>query len=215
MKEVNKPELDNLADGEIVEVGKKEVKAPVYVVGIGASAGGLEALEKFFLNMPSDTGMGFVIIQHLLPTHKSLMSELLGKMTKMAVNEAKEGSVVQANRVYLIPSGKTMTIKNGALLLEEREPKPSLSMPIDIFFESLADDQKEKAIGVILSGNGSDGTNGIREIKRLNGRVYAQDTQSAQFTGMPYNAINTNLLDYVASADLLPKAIIHNLQTES
>ncbi|MEM7330475.1 MAG: chemotaxis protein CheB [Chloroflexota bacterium] len=193
---------------------KQDGVTPQFIVGIGASAGGLEALEKFFKNVPPDTGMGFVIIQHLLPTHKSLMAELLGKMTKMMVEEAEEGVVVKPNCVYLIPSGKTMTIKKGALLLEEREPKPTLSMPIDIFFESLALDQKEQAVGVVLSGNGSDGTNGIREIKKYNGRIYSQDTQTAQFTGMPHNAINTQILDYVASPELLPKAIIHNLKIE-
>lgn len=192
----------------IINSDISEQNSPVRIVGIGASAGGLDALERFFLHVPDNTEMGFVIIQHLSPNHKSLMAELLGKFTTMPVREAQEGWRIEPNAVYLIPSGKVMTVRGGVLHLQDREPKPALSMPIDIFFESLAEDQKSKAVGVVLSGNGSDGTDGLRAIKKNGGKAYAQDAKSAQFTGMPRSALNANLLDFVAIPEELPDAII-------
>lgn len=193
----------------------REETSTFFIVGIGASAGGLDALERFFKHMPADSGMGFVIIQHLSPEHKSLMAELLGKITEMPVKEAEEGWMVKPNMVYLIPSKKILRIKDQRLRLENRGTREKLQMPIDIFFKSLAEDRKEKAIGVILSGNGSDGTLGLTAIKKANGRAYVQDLESSQFTGMPRNAIGTQLVDYVSIPEDLPKAIIQGFKRES
>lgn len=205
--------VDQTQEDDVKEEGEKEgVNSPTKIVGIGASAGGLEALEKFFFNMNPDSGMGFVIIQHLSPDHKSLMADLLGKTTQMRVMEAQEAMRIEPNSVYLIPSGKTMTVKRGCLFLEDREPKPTLSMPIDIFFLSLAKDQGSRAVGVILSGNGSDGTLGIQAIKEARGLVYVQDAGTAQFSGMPQSAIGTNKIDFVAPPEQLPDAILNNVK---
>lgn len=138
-----------------------------YIVAIGASAGGLEAIERFFESMPADSDMAFVVIQHLSPDYKSLMAEILGKKTRMPAQRVEHGVQVQANTIYLIPPKKNMVIFHGRLLLTEKDTQHAhgLNLPIDIFFRSLAEDQKEKAIGIVLSGTGSDGTRGIRAIK--------------------------------------------------
>lgn len=135
----------------------KETK-PLYIVGIGASAGGLEALDEFFNNMPADTGMAFVIVQHLDPTHKGMMPELLQRVSKMEVHQAEDGMEVRPNSVYVIPPNKDMSILHGTLQLLEPFAPRGLRMPIDFFLRHLAEDQNERAICVILSGMGTDGT---------------------------------------------------------
>ena len=135
------------------------------MVGIGASAGGLEAIYEFFENLTEDTGFTFVIIQHLSPDYKSLMPELLSRHTTMSVKEAKEGDKVTPNHVYLIPGAKNIQIKDGKLELTKRLPNNQINFSINIFFNSLAIEQKERAIAIILSGTGSDGTKGVGSIR--------------------------------------------------
>lgn len=183
----------------------KEIK---YYVAIGASAGGLEAIETFFLNLPPDTGMGFIVIQHLSPDYKSLMVELLSKRTPMTVCRAEDGMPVLPNQVYLIPPKKVLTIFHGKLLLTDQEHTRGPNLPIDIFFKSLAEDQGEKAIAVVLSGTGSDGTRGIRTIKEYGGMVMVQDEDSAKFNGMPRAAASTGLVDFVLPPEKMPSQMI-------
>lgn len=167
------------------------------VVGVGASAGGLEALEEFFQEMPIDCGLAFVVIQHLSPDYKSLMVELLSKKTKLSVQRAEDGVPVQPGCIYLIPPKKNMTIFHGALILEEQKKTGPINLPIDIFFQSLAVDQGERAVGIVLSGTGSDGTRGVRRIKEMGGMIMVQDEESAQFDGMPRAAKSTGTADYI------------------
>ncbi len=179
----------------------KSTKEELYVIGIGSSAGGLKALEQFFDNCPSDTGFAFVIIQHLSPDYKSLMPELLSRHTKMSVKEAKEGDEVTANHVYLIPGVKNIQIKNGKLELKERPPNNQINFSIDLFFKSLAIEQKDRALAVILSGTGSDGTKGAKEIKEVGGTVFVQNPESSGFDGMPKSAISQGLADYILNPE--------------
>ncbi len=180
-----------------------------YVVGIGASAGGLEALEKLFVNMPPDTGLAFVVIQHLSPDYKSLMVELLSKYTRMQVLRAEDGTPVCPDTVYLIPPKKNMTIRNGKLHLREKNKKVFINLPIDIFLKSLAKDQAELAVGIILSGTGSDGMRGVRSIKEKGGMVMVQEESSAKFNGMPRSAISTGVADYILSPEEMPPELLH------
>lgn len=179
-----------------------------YVVGIGASAGGFEALERFFGAMPLDSGMAFVVVQHLSPDHKSLMVELLSKLTRIAVLQATEGVVLEPNHIYLIPPKKNMTVFHGKLHLADKGAKQTLNFPIDIFLNSLAEDKGEKAIAIILSGTGSDGTRGIRTVKEQGGIILVQDLNSAKFDGMPSNAIATGLADYILPPDKMPEELV-------
>lgn len=177
------------------------------IVGIGASAGGLEALELFMGHVPSDSGMAFVIVQHLDPTHKGVMAELLQRGTSMNVVQVTDGMHVQPNSVYVIPPNKDMSILHGVLHLLDPVAPRGLRLPIDYFLRSLADDQQERCIGVILSGMGSDGTLGLRAIKEKAGLVLVQDPASAKFDGMPRSAIDAGLADVVAPAEELPAKI--------
>ena len=182
-----------------------------YVVGIGASAGGLDALEKFFSEAPPDNGLAYIVIQHLSPDYKSLMADLLGKRTDMPVQVAQDGMPVEPNHVYLIPPKQSLTIFHQKLYLTDREAG-QLYLPIDIFFQSLAEDLGEKAIGVILSGTGSDGTRGIRAIKEKGGLVIVQDDLSAKFDGMPRSAIATNLVDYILPPEQMAREMFNYIQ---
>ncbi|MFH1118755.1 MAG: chemotaxis protein CheB [Bacteroidota bacterium] len=177
-------------------------------VGIGASAGGLEALEVFFRNMPVKSGMAFIVVQHLSPDYKSLMGELLSRYTTMEIFRAEDGIVVEPDSVYLIPPRKNMTIFHGKLFLTEQDTNRGLNLPIDIFLRSLAQDKGKDSIGIILSGTGSDGTLGIRAIKEAGGMVMVQDDQSAKFDGMPRSSIATGLVDYILPPDKMPEELI-------
>lgn len=183
---------------------EEQLDEPIAYVGIGASAGGLEALEQFFRNMSADTGLTFVVVQHLAPDYKSLMVELLSRHTPMKVFRAEEGISLQANCIYLIPPKKNMTIKQGHLHLTDQNHNRGLNLPIDIFLRSLAQDQKNNAIGIILSGTGSDGSLGLRAIKEVGGMVMVQDERSAKFDGMPKSAIATGLVDYILPPEQMP-----------
>jgi len=178
------------------------------IIGIGASAGGLEALEAFFTHVPPDCGMAFVIVQHLDPKRKDLLSELLQRMTAMKVVQIKDRMRVKPNCVYVIPPNKNLSIFHGMLLLLDSTVIRGLRLPIDYFFRSLAQDRQEKSVGVILSGMGSDGTQGLRAIKEYAGVVLIQEPSSAKFDSMPRSAIDAGLADIVTTADQLPGKII-------
>jgi len=163
------------------------------IVGIGTSAGGLEVLKELFTAMPADNDMAFVVIQHLDPSHVSHMSELLAKFTDMRVVQAEDQMALDANSVYTIPPNKFLGLAEGTLRLTEPVKRDGVRMPIDFFFRSLAEDQREKAICVLLSGSGSDGTLGIREIRGAGGMIMAQAPETAQFDSMSRSAIATGL----------------------
>ncbi len=180
------------------------------IVGIGASAGGLAAFEAFFCAMPADTdpGMAFVLVQHLAPHHKSILPELIRRYTRMPVFEVEDGLAVQPNCVYVIPPNRDMAFLNGALqLLEPAEPRGQ-RLPIDYLFRSLAQDQQEWAIGIVLSGTGSDGTLGVRAIKSEGGMVMVQSPESAEFDGMPHSVIATGLADWQLPPAEMPAQLI-------
>ena len=180
------------------------------IVGIGASAGGLAAFEAFFSALPSDTesGMAFVLVQHLAPDHKSILADLVKRYTRMHVYEVEDGMRVEPNCAYIIPPNRDMAFLNGALeLLEPAEPR-GLRLPIDFFFRSLAQDQHERAICIVLSGTGSDGTLGVRAVKGEGGMVMAQDPDNTEYDGMPRSAIATGLVDYVLKPADMPAQLI-------
>ncbi|HEV3418293.1 MAG TPA: chemotaxis protein CheB, partial [Pirellulales bacterium] len=181
-------------------------------VGIGASAGGLDAFKRLFNAMPADTGMAFVLIQHLDPNHPSLTAELLSKQTTMPVVQATDGMRVLPNHVCVIPPNKYLAISGGTLRLSEPLERRGLRLPIDFFFRSLADDQRERAIGIILTGTGSDGSLGLREIKAAGGMVIVQEPETAQHDGMVTSAIATGLVDHVLSIDQIPDVLIRYLR---
>jgi two-component system CheB/CheR fusion protein len=194
---------------------KKKMSKPVSfpIVGIGASAGGLEALEHFFTNVPQNSGLAFVVIQHLDPNHLGMMPELLQRKTDMKVLQATDYVKVQPNHIYVIPPNKTMSILNGFLHLFEPIELHGLRLPIDYFFHSLADDMKEKSIGVILSGMGSDGSSGLKDIKGKNGITLVQDPEDAKFDGMPKSALKAVHVDILAAANELPKKLMAFLKS--
>jgi len=174
---------------------------PIPVIGIGASAGGLEALEKFFRSMPTDLGAAFVIVQHLDPDHESILSELISKYTKMVVAQITDETQIEADHVYIIPPAKVLELKNNLLHLKAQQEPRSIRLPIDDFFRSLAKDKKDHAIAIVLSGTGTDGTLGIREVKSENGVVFVQSPEDAKFNGMPKSAISSGMADFVLDAD--------------
>ncbi len=187
--------------------GNTDVLHPL-IIGLGASAGGLEALQQFFSHMPNNSGLSFVVIQHLSPDYKSLMADILAKYTGMAVTQAENGMEVEPDTVYLIPPKKFMTVKDGALRLSDYAPG-TLNHPIDVFFASLAEEKHEHAIVVVLSGTGSDGTNGIKAVKERGGLVIAQEPETAKFDGMPRSVIQTGLADFVLSPEEIADEILN------
>ncbi|WP_052700799.1 chemotaxis protein CheB [Methylocucumis oryzae] len=179
-----------------------------YIVGIGASAGGLEAIEAFFKHMPNIAGLSFVVIQHLSPHYKSLMAELLSKHTRMPVKRIEDGMVIEPDCIYLITPSKNVTVFHNKLLLVEQDHSKNINLPIDLFLRSLAEDAREKAVGIILSGTGSDGTRGIRAIKEYGGMVMVQDESTAKFDGMPKNAFATGLADFCLPPEKMPAQLL-------
>jgi two-component system CheB/CheR fusion protein len=178
------------------------------IVGIGASAGGLDAFEQFFSHMPVDSGMAFVLIPHLDPTHKSILVDLLKRYTNMDIFQAEDGMKVRPNCVYIIPPNKDMSILHGELQLLEPVERRGLRHPIDFFFRSLAEDQGEKAVGIILSGTGTEGAQGIRAVKGEGGLALVQDVKTAKYDGMPESAIATGMADYVLPPDKMPEELL-------
>ncbi len=183
-----------------------DILSPKYVVGIGASAGGLESLEQLFLNMPTNSGMAFVVIQHLSPDFKSMMNELLARDTSMRIVVVEDGVRVEANAIYLMPPKKEMIIADGCLHLSDKDLSRGLALPIDHFLESLAREMAEASIAIILSGSGTDGTRGIEEISKCGGLIISESLDTAKFDGMPSSAQATGLVDLV-----LPPAEIGNV----
>ncbi len=179
-----------------------------HYVGIGASAGGLEAIEDFFSHMPENSGLAFIVIQHLSPDYKSLMVELLSKKTSIPVHRCTDGMQVKPNNIYMIPPRKNLSIFHGRLVLKEKDTFRGINLPIDIFLKSLADDQADRAIAVILSGTGSDGTRGVRAIKEQGGMVMVQDETTAKFDGMPRAAISTGVADFILPPKKMPAQLL-------
>ncbi len=182
------------------------------MVGLGASAGGLEALELFFSNVPANSGMAYMVVQHLDPNHKGMLPELLQRNTRMKVVQVEDRMIVKPNCVYVIPPNTSMSIEKGRLRLSDPAEAHGMRLPIDFFFRSLAEDQRERSIGVILSGMGSDGTAGISAIKEKNGIVMVQDPATAKYDSMPRSAINSLPVDIIAPAGMLPPRLIEYLK---
>jgi len=182
------------------------------IIAIGASAGGLEALEQFLSNVPEKSGMAFIVIQHLDPTQKGMLPELLQRITTMKVFQVTDRMPVRINSVYVIPPNTSMSILNGVLHLFEPVESRGMRLPIDYFFRSLADDRKDLSIGIILSGMGSDGSAGLRAIKEKNGLVMVQDPADAKFDSMPRSAIDAVTIDIVAAARELPAKLVECLE---
>jgi two-component system, chemotaxis family, CheB/CheR fusion protein len=189
------------------------LKLPRYVVGIGASAGGLESLEKLFRNLPANTGMAFVVLQHLSPDFKSMMYELLGRDTTMTIQRVEDGMAVAANTVYLLPPKKLMVIEGDRLHLSDKDPQKGLALPIDHFLESLARNWGERAIAVILSGSGSDGSRGVVEIAREGGFVITESLETAKFDGMPASAQASGVVDETLAPEEMGELLV-NLVTQ-
>ncbi|MHB8954747.1 MAG: chemotaxis protein CheB [Pirellulaceae bacterium] len=187
------------------------VARPTAIVGLGASAGGLEALETFFDHVPPDTGLAYVVVQHLSPDFKSLMDELLSRHTKIPIHRVTDGMQVEPNSIYLIPPKKEMIISGGRLLLTDKDPAQSLTLPIDVFFRSLAQDVGDRAVAIVLSGTGSDGSRGIRAVQEAGGLVIVQDPFTAKFDGMPKSALDTGTTDYTLAPEAMPQEILANL----
>ena len=201
-KDTKKPDTDS----GIKTYDKQTTDFPI--IGIGASAGGLEAFEQFFRNVPPDIGMCFVLVLHLDPGHDSMLTEILQRSTAMPVHEAQDHMAVALNNVYVIPPNREMSIFNGRLQLSVPENPRGQRMLIDLFLRSLAEEQGEKAIGVILSGTGSDGTLGLRAILGAGGISFVQDPATAKYNGMPSSAIESGLATYVLPVDKMPEQLM-------
>jgi two-component system CheB/CheR fusion protein len=180
--------------------------APFPIVGIGASAGGLEAFTELLRHLPLDTGMAFVLVQHLDPQHESALTQLLMRATSLPVREVTNNLPVEPNHVYVIPPNMNLAITQGVLKLQPRQPTRAPHHSIDFFFESLARDQRERAMGVILSGTASDGTLGLEAIKAEGGITFAQD-DSARYDSMPRSAITARCVDFVLSPENIAKEL--------
>jgi len=187
---------------------KSESVTPFPIVGIGASAGGLEALDAFVRNLPADTGMAFVVVTHQHPDHTSLLPELLSRETNLPVVTAEDGITLRPNHIYVSTPGGTLAILNGRLHRMKLENLESPRLPINYFFRSLAEDQRERAVCIILSGTGSDGTLGLKAIKSVSGMAMVQEPVSAKYAGMPSSAIATGLVDYVLPPEAMPFQLV-------
>ncbi|MEP6595983.1 MAG: chemotaxis protein CheB, partial [Ginsengibacter sp.] len=183
------------------------------VVGIGASAGGLDAFKKLIKAIPENSGMAYILVQHLHPEHESALSEILQRIAKIPVLEITDNVHVEADRIYVIPSNKMLVATGGILQLSPRSSKRKLHLPIDIFFSSLAEVHQAHAIGVILSGTGADGTKGLKDIKNHGGLTFAQDPSSAAFDAMPRHAIDADVIDFVLLAENIPEKLVELKQS--
>jgi len=184
----------------------KTQNKPFLIAAIGASAGGIEAVTGLLKNLSSDTGMAFVYIQHLDPTHESMLTAILGRTTKMKVVEAENMLRIEPNHLYIIPPNQDMVMEDGMLSLTKRTGGSTMHLPVDKFFISLAEQQKELAIGIILSGNASDGTMGLKAIKTAGGLTLAQD-DSAKFKSMSASAISEGVVDMILSPQAMAKEL--------
>ena len=184
---------------------------PTFVIGIGASAGGLEALEQFFSSLPDDSGAAFVVVQHLSPDFESMMDELLSRHTSMPILRAAEGMALEPNTVYMIPPGKELSVHQCLFKVIDR-PSGRLTFPIDVFFKSLAEDFGPRAVAIVLSGTGTDGSRGIQDIRNHGGLVLVQDEVSAKFSGMPVCAAASGQVHAVLTPEEMPDRILRHLQ---
>ncbi len=205
---MNKTITPNTEEASEPDLRDESDERPRAVIGIGASAGGLESLEHLVRNLPADTGMAFVIIQHLSPDYRSMMDELLARHSDMPIRVVTNKTKVLANHIYLLPPRKEMIIEGGRLMLSDKERTHSLTLPIDKFFRSLAKERGPEAVAIILSGTGSDGSRGICDVKHAGGRVVVEDPQSAKFDGMPLSALATDMVDHVAAAADMPRWLL-------
>ena len=188
---------------------EEEKTPPAFpIVGIGASAGGLDAYKSFLNAMPPDSGLAFVLVQHLDPTHESLMADLLGRCTEMSVVQASDDQAVEPDHVYMIPPNRSLGIVDGRLTLSEPVERRGMRMAIDTFFRALAEDQRERAVGVVLSGTGTDGTQGLRAIKAQGGFTLAQEPDTATHDGMPRSAIDAGAVDQVCTIERMPELLV-------
>src|SRR4029078_8656783 len=187
---------------------RSDASATFLVVGIGASAGGLEALERFFDTLPPDSGMAFIVVQHLSPDFESLMDELLARHTRVPIFKVVDGVRVEPNAIYLIPPRKEMIISGGKLLLTDKDPAQALSLPIDTFFRSLDQDMRERAVAIVLSGTGSDGSRGVRAIHEAGGLILVQDEATAKFDGMPRAAVDTGMVDFIVAPERMSAMLV-------
>jgi two-component system CheB/CheR fusion protein len=178
------------------------------IVGLGASAGGLAALQQLFAELPADTGMAYVVIQHMDPDQPSMLARLLESRVRMPVVEVTDGMMAAPNRIHVIPPGSVMGIHDGVLSLKTRSRARGLHLPIDTFFQALADDRRGCAIGVVLSGTGTDGTDGLRAIKAAGGIAFVQEPSTAEFRGMPTSAIAAGVVDVSAPPSELARELI-------
>lgn len=181
---------------------------PFPLVGIGASAGGIQALRQFFAHTPSDTGMAFVVILHLSPTYDSNAAALIQSVSLMPVVQVTEAVPVVPNQIYVIPPAHDLSMIDGSIRLNKRGSRHERHAPIDLFFRTLADSHGQHAVAIVLSGSGSDGANGIARIKELGGVTLAQDPQEAEFSDMPRSAVATGHVDYTLPVAALPGALV-------
>lgn len=209
-KEERLPHALSKAQDNAVVLSKKSLFP---VIGIGASAGGLEAFEQFFRNMPPENGMTFVLVPHLDPSHASILTDILQRVTVMPVIEAEDQIMLKPNHVYVIPPNRDMSIFQGALYLNVPEAPRGQRMPIDFFLRSLAEEQGENSIGVILSGTGTDGTLGLRSILGAGGVSFLQEPSSAKYDGMPVSAIQSGLATYILPVEKMPDKLMSYVKT--
>lgn len=211
--EVPRKETERLKKTAVSQKKPNQASRPSFpIVGIGASAGGLEALDAFFKAMPCDSGLGFVVVVHLDPTHVSILPELLQKQSGMPVRRVVDGMQVEPNHVYVIPPNKDLSILHGSLSLMDLPQLRGAKLPIDSFLRSLAQDQERNAVCIILSGTGTDGTLGVKAIKGATGMVMVQDEKSAKYEGMPRSAIATGMVDYVLPPSKMPQQLVKYTQ---
>ena len=202
------PSASKPQDANLALPAEHKNSAGFPIVALGAAAGGLEALKKFFAKLPPDSGVGLVLIQHLSPSKRCLLPSALGKLTPLAVRQAKDGMRIEPNHVYVNPPGKPLALFSGAFQAIENPAIQGIRQPIDFFFKSLAEDQRESAIGVILSGTGSDGALGLTAINKEGGLTIVQEPADAVYEGMPRRALATGLIDFVLPAGQIPERLM-------
>ncbi|MGD9201161.1 MAG: chemotaxis protein CheB, partial [Chitinispirillia bacterium] len=215
-KSPQKNEQEKNSDSKLKKTRQKRDDSTAYqkrneifpIVGVGASAGGLESFKRLLIAMPENPGIAFILIQHLDPAHQSYMDELLSRYTKMKVVQIDKNLKVKPNCIYIIAPNSEIVFNNGELILTETKKQRGWRTPIDTFFLSLAEQKKENAIGIILAGTGSDGTIGVKAIKSSGGMAMAQSPSTTQYEGMPASAIATGVIDFVLPIEEMPEVLL-------
>src|SRR5581483_9487967 len=201
-------EAEEANQQEELEVLDDDLSKGPMLVGVGASAGGLDALRQFFERLPADSGLTFVVILHLSPEHESVLAELLQSRTKMTVTKVTEAVRVEPNHVYVIPPDRNLVMSDGYIRLTMRERDSLKHVPVDLFFRTLAEHYRQRAIAVVLSGSGTDGSLGVRNIKEAGGIAIAQDPLEAEYDGMPRSAIESGAVDFILPVREIPEKLI-------